>query len=152
MAARVQPRLSRGSADSARSCAASPFVTATTEQCLLRSHHSLAEAMRTDDVARRYACAHVAALQATAAMLAVRTQPTPRRGQRNAWELLTRVAPELTEWAALFAAGAAKRSAAEAGLSRLISARDADDLVRDAEQFITLVERSLGAPARLAAW
>ena len=38
------------------------------------------------------------------------------RQQSNAWVLLAEVAPELEEWARFFAAGAAKRAAAEAGL------------------------------------
>jgi hypothetical protein len=50
------------------------------------------------------------------------------------------------EWAAFFSAGAGKRAAAEAGLSRLISARDADDLVRDVERYLALVQRALDLP------
>jgi hypothetical protein len=63
--------------------------------------------------------------------------------------LLERVAPELAEWAAFFAAGAAKRAAAEAGHLRVVSDRDADDLVRDVEQFLRVVERLVGLPERL---
>lgn len=58
--------------------------------------------------------------------------------------LLCTVAPELDEWAAYFAAGAGKRAAAEAGIPRVVSARQADDLLRAAEQFVTVVETSLG--------
>ena len=98
----------------------------------------------------RYAAAHLAALRAAAAVLAARARPlevrSRSRGPRNAWALLTRVAPELSEWAAFFAAGAAKRAAAEAGLTRSVSAREADDLVRDAETFLALVETTLGVP------
>lgn len=54
------------------------------------------------------------------------------------------MAPEFTEWATFFAAGAGKRAAAEAGLSRVVSERDADDLVRDADRFLAVVESSLG--------
>ena len=54
------------------------------------------------------------------------------------------VAPELSEWAAFFAAGATKRAAAEAGIPRVVSAREADDLLRAAEQFVSLVEVALG--------
>jgi len=81
-------------------------------------------------------------------VLAVRASPlsSRRHGPRNAWALLTQVAPELAEWAAFFAAGAGKRAAAEAGLTRAITARDADDLVRDAETFLALVETTLGVP------
>jgi len=54
------------------------------------------------------------------------------------------VAPELTEWASFFAAGATKRAAAEAGIPRVVTAREADDLLRAAEQFIAVVEVTLG--------
>ena len=103
--------------------------------------------MTTSEVPQRYACAHVAALRATAALLAARARPvlTPRRGrQKNAWVLLAEVAPELAEWAAFFSAGAAKRAAAESGSRRAVTEREADDLVRDADRFLGLVEESLG--------
>jgi hypothetical protein len=58
--------------------------------------------------------------------------------------LLGSVAPELGEWATFFAAGAAKRAAAEAGLSRAVTEREADDLVRDVRAFLTVIEHSLG--------
>jgi SAV_6107-like HEPN len=109
---------------------------------------SLREAMTSTEVPTRYACAHVAALRATAALLAARATPTvaPRRGrrQKNAWVLLAEIAPELAEWAAFFSAGAAKRAAAEAGSHRAVTEREADDLVRDADRFLGLVEESLG--------
>jgi hypothetical protein len=113
---------------------------------LARAHDALDEATLETEPTRRYATAHVAALRATAALLAVRARPTRRRGQRNAWTLLAQVAPEMGEWAAFFSAGAGKRAAAEAGLSRLISARDADDLVRDVERYLALVQRALDLP------
>ncbi|MDP9444169.1 MAG: SAV_6107 family HEPN domain-containing protein, partial [Actinomycetota bacterium] len=83
-------------------------------------------------------------------LLTVRTQPASRHHQRSAWVLLAQVAPELEEWAVFFAAGAGKRAAAEAGLTRLVSARDADDLLRDAERFLAVVERALGVPHQQA--
>ena len=62
----------------------------------------------------------------------------------NAWVLLAEVAPELSEWASFFAAGAAKRAAAEAGSTRAVSEREADDLVRDADRFLAVIEQALG--------
>jgi L-fucose isomerase-like protein len=89
-----------------------------------------------------------------AAVLACRARPvdgvtTPPRRTRptSAWVLLAAVAPELAEWAAFFAAGAAKRAAAEAGLPSAVTPREADDLVRDVEAFLAMVEGSLGLPA-----
>ncbi len=51
---------------------------------------------------------------------------------------------QLGEWAAFFAAGAGKRAAAEAGLRGVVSEREADDLVREAESFLAVVARVLG--------
>ena len=121
-------------------------LPAATHSYLARAASSLQEAMTTSEVPMRYALAHVAALRATAALLAARATPAlPSRGrQKNAWVLLAEVAPELSEWATFFAAGAAKRAAAEAGSRRAVTEREADDLVRDADRFLGLVEESLG--------
>ncbi len=121
-------------------------LPATTHSYLARSAESLSEAVGSTDVADRYACAHVAALRAAAALLSARARPEPTRGrrQKNAWVLLTEVAPELGEWATFFAAGAGKRAAAEAGSSRAVAEREADDLVRDADRFLAVVEEMLG--------
>ncbi len=134
-------------------------VPAATFAYLERSASSLREAITSDDAGLRYAHAHVAALRATAALLAARARPAPRRGravQRNAWVLLAGVAPEFAEWADFFSAGAPKRAAAEAGSRHAVTDREADDLVRDADRFLGLVEESLGlhrhlpVPAQLA--
>lgn len=121
------------------------LLPATTHSYLERSAESLHEAITSRDVPTRYACAHVSALRAAAALLAARAHPAPRaRRQKNAWVLLAEIAPELTEWARFFAAGAAKRAAAEAGSARAVSEREADDLVRDADRFLAVVEQTLG--------
>ncbi len=99
----------------------------------------------------RYVSAHLAALRAAAAVVAARADPgasTRRRKPLSVWELLPKVEPALSEWAAFFAAGAAKRAAAEAGLPRAVSLREADDLLRDAETFLSLAENALGVPAQ----
>jgi hypothetical protein len=131
-----------------------PFsLPATTHSYLARAAESLAEAVAAADVPTRYACAHVAALRAAAALLAARARPAParRRTQKNAWVLLAEVAPELAEWASFFAAGAAKRAAAEAGSTRAVTEREADDLVRDADRFLGVVEHALGLAPHLTA-
>jgi SAV_6107-like HEPN len=131
---------------------ANPYaLPATTHSYLARAAESLSEATTTGDVPTRYACAHVAALRAAAALLAARAQPaSPRaRRQKNAWVLLSEVAPELAEWAAFFSAGAAKRAAAEAGSTRAVTEREADDLLRDADRFLGVVEQSLGLAPHL---
>jgi hypothetical protein len=63
--------------------------------------------------------------------------------------LLAEIAPELSEWAAFFSAGAAKRAAAEAGSTRAVTEREADDLVRDADRFLGVVEQALGLAPHL---
>jgi hypothetical protein len=110
---------------------------------LRQAEEGLREAEAARDASRRFADAHLAALRAGAAVLAVRAQPDRKRSAgRSVWQLLTVVAPELGEWAAFFAAGSATRAAAEAGNSRLVTDRLADDLVRQAGQFLE-VSRSL---------
>jgi len=125
----------------------SPTVLlATASRLLTAAHFALDESAQTDDAAERYAMAHLAALRAAAAILADRARPAdsvPRR-PTSAWTLLTTVAPELAEWAAYFAAGAGIRAAAEAGMRGAVTARQADDLLRDADTFVALVETTLG--------
>jgi hypothetical protein len=117
---------------------------------LLTAQRGIAEAAAATTPAERYAAAHLAALRAAAAVISARTRPatTPseRRARlrpRSAWDLLAERAPEMTEWAAFFAAGAGKRAAAEAGLPHAVTAREADDLLRDAQTFLALVETLL---------
>jgi hypothetical protein len=114
-------------------------------QLLALARQGLAEAEHTTADGLRYAAAHLAALRAAAAMLAARARPEPRRRSRvtSVWALLTAVAPELAEWAEFFAAGASKRIAAEAGIPRAVTAREADDLVRAAGEFVEVVAMSL---------
>lgn len=115
-------------------------------QLLDLARSGLADAQYCDRATNRYAAAHLAALRAAAAVLALRAQPETTRGRgriRNVWVLLARVAPHLREWAAYFAAGAPKRAAAEAGLSSAVTPREADDLLRDAALFLSVVEEEL---------
>jgi hypothetical protein len=100
----------------------------------------VAEAQHEPDAAQRFATAYLAALRAAAAMLALRGRPHRGRARpTSAWVLLTRLAPELSEWAAFFASGSATRAAILAGMTRNVSHRTADDLVRQAAQFTDLI-------------
>jgi SAV_6107-like HEPN len=125
---------------------------APTALALLESaRHGLANAVDETSPGGRYVGAHLAALRAAAAIVAARPVPGTgrrRRGPPSVWELLPRVEPALAEWAAFFAAGAGKRAAAEAGLPRAVSGREADDLLRDAETFLSLAEKALGVVAQ----
>jgi hypothetical protein len=105
----------------------------------------LDEAVRADDPGERFRLAHLSALRTAAAVTAERGRPAgSRRRLMSVWVVLDRVAPEYTGWAAYFAAGAAVRSAIEAGSVSAASVRAADDQVRAATDFLSLVEASLG--------
>ncbi|MGZ4552021.1 MAG: SAV_6107 family HEPN domain-containing protein [Mycobacteriaceae bacterium] len=86
----------------------------------------------------RFAQARLAGLRAGAAVLATRAAPSrlaaPMRSRPSSvWALLAHVAPELGEWSAFFASYAATQS---------ITARDADDMLRQSEQFLVLAGRA----------
>ena len=74
------------------------LLPSTTHSYLARAAESLSEAVTATEATTRYACAHVAALRAAAALLAARARPSGgsrgrRRLQKNAWVLLAEVAP-----------------------------------------------------------
>ena len=147
------PAVPGSSAAQGPSAAQAPTVPAhmlphrTPAQLLAIARAGLAEAAHTRPEGLRYATAHLAALRAAAAVLAARARPAaPTRRSRvtSAWSLLVLVAPEFSEWASYFALGASKRAAAEAGIPRVVSVREADDLLRAAEQFVSVVEAALG--------
>jgi SAV_6107-like HEPN len=133
-----------------------PDVTATTltrpplspaaRVLLDRSRAGLLHAAAARTCSERYIAAHMAALRAAAAVLAVKGRPGSRGGPRSVWEVLPRIAPEMGEWASFFAATASRRAAVEAGRGDAITAREADDLLRDAEAFHHVVEASFGLP------
>ena len=126
-------------------------VSPTVLNLLQTARRGLAEADTEGDPGTRYICAHLAALRAAAAIVAARGEPGTggrRRRPRSVWELLQQVEPALAEWAAFFAASAAKRAAAEAGLPRAATAREAEDLLRDAETFLSVAERALGVDSQ----
>ncbi len=117
-------------------------VSQAARDLLADAGRGLGRAIRSDQPTERYAAAHLAALRGAAAVLATKARPGRGR-QASAWELLTRLAPEFAEWAAFFAAGSSKRQAAEAGIARLVSPREADDMVRQCAAFLDLVEAAL---------
>lgn len=114
-------------------------MTRSVDDLLAAAQRGLVAAALATTPAERYSAAHLAALRSAAAVLAARARPGSRlHGSgsrlRSVWVLLPTVAPHLAEWAEFFAAGAATRAAAEAGIP-VVSARQADDLLRDAEAF-----------------
>lgn len=130
--------------------APAPRAVPAAQHLLRLSRQLLADAAEATHPNIRYSTAHLAALRAAAAVLAVREPAAPaRRGRpRSAWVLLAAAEPLLGEWAAFFAAGADKRAAAEAGLPAAATSAEADALLHDAELFVTLVEDTLGIPTQ----
>ena len=113
-----------------------------------RSRQSLIDAQHEESADRRYQIAHLAALRAGAAVLAARSRPRGRRvrGVITVWDLIPVLAPELSEWTEVFArcpARTERRSTGPDGTAHRITAREADDLIRDAERFLELVAHSL---------
>jgi hypothetical protein len=129
----------------------SPRLAMSALELLAQAHRNLAEAEEFTLPSDRYAASHMAALRAAAAVLASRSEAPGtaiRRRPTSAWVLLRSMAPELGEWASFFAAGARKRSAAEAGSPDAVSQREADDFMREVGTFLAVVETTLGLPAR----
>jgi len=121
-------------------------ATVTALRLMSSARRVLGEARVARDPLERYAFAHLAALRAAAALLADRARPVVGRPRRptSVWTLLVAIAPELEPWTCYFAAGAGKRAAAEAGMRGAVTTREADDLVRDAEAFLGVIESTLG--------
>lgn len=117
----------------------------STASLLAQSRVGLREAARCTDVGERFSLSHLAALRAAAAVVADRGRPaSARRRLVSVWVLLDAMAPELREWAALFAAGAPLRAAVDAGAYNAVTRRQADDLYRAASEFVLIVEDLLG--------
>lgn len=123
-------------------------VTTASIDLLSSALRSLDEAIVAQRAGEKYVNAHLSALSAAAALLAAHAQPNTRK-PTSAWVLIAKVVPEFSEWAAFFAAGAGKRAAAAAGLGGAVTPREADDLVRDAYEFISLVAEKLGVTRQL---
>ncbi|GGL09262.1 hypothetical protein Sme01_00170 [Sphaerisporangium melleum] len=129
-----------------------PRVSQTVRAHLADARSCLADAAAARTPAERYVSAHLAALRAAAAILAALPRPMDgrRRRLRSAWELLPEAEPRLARWAVFFADSARKRAAAEAGMVRVVSAADAEELIAEAEKFVGIVEDILGIPGQSA--
>jgi hypothetical protein len=115
---------------------------------------ALDDAYQAETPAQRYVAAHIAALRAGAALLAVRAKPSRSRRIRSVWQMVPGVAPDhaaLTEWCAYFDAVGRRRVFVEIG-REAVTQRQADDLMRDAATFLDLIAGLLGigGPLRMA--
>jgi len=128
-----------------RSATALSALPSAAHELITAARRSLTEAIVASTAADRYAAAHLAALRAAAAVLAThgRVQRKSRSRVRSVWQVLPEVAGEFAEWSDFFAAGARKRTLAQAGVP-CVTSREADDLVRDVETFVERVTASLG--------
>ncbi|NHA67047.1 SAV_6107 family HEPN domain-containing protein [Phycicoccus flavus] len=118
---------------------------ATTLDLLERARESVTSGYAASATSARYLAASLAALRAAAAVLAARPARPAGPGPHDVWALTARAAPELGEWAELFAGATGQRVGVETGLVR-VGVREADDLLRDAETFVDLVATRLGVP------
>jgi len=105
------------------------------DRLLARSDAELSAAAAADDAAERFEHAHLAALRAAAAVVALRGRPSPRSGARSVWDMLALVEPDLAPWAGYFASGARLRAAIDAGHGEQVAPRRAAELVACAEDF-----------------
>ena len=118
----------------------------------------LREARAAAGAVERHRAAHRAAVRGAVAAVGALADPVPGAPpQRAVWSVLAERAPELTEWAwflSLVAPGSAAPRP-ERGVVAAVVERDADDLVRQVEQFLELLGRRLdrapGRPAPAAA-
>lgn len=122
----------------------------TPSELLAMARRGLEEAAAIRPAGLSYATAHLAALRAAAAVLAARAEPAPgvrRSRPTSIWTLVVQVAPELSDWCAMFAAGAMKRAAAEAGIPRVVTAAEAVEIRTKAAMFVEVAAVLVGDAA-----
>lgn len=120
--------------------AAPPKPTAL--RLIAEARRGLAEAEHAVEPAPKFIASYLAALRAGAAVLAARGRPHRGRARpASVWLLLESAVPELAEWAAFFAANSAAQASAQAGITRRLTTRAADDLCRQAGQFVSIADR-----------
>ncbi len=133
------------SANRAR-CRVAPSALALLES----ARHGLADAGDTPDPGGKYVAAHLAALRAAAAVVTAKAEPGQgrrRSAPRSVWELLPRVEPDAGRVGRVLRRRGREAGRRRGGLSRAVSASEADDLLRDAEIFLSLAESVLGVPS-----
>lgn len=123
--------------------AARPPAVPAALSLLGQAERGLAAAEREPEPVERFIASYSSALRAAAAVLAARGRPHRGRARpTSVWTLLAAAAPELAEWATFFAAHSGLHAAAQAGITHRITTRAADDLLRQADQFIALARRA----------
>lgn len=134
-----------GSVRTQHSTAGAP-VAPVARSLLAQARRMLSDAEWSAAPVERFTGAYAAALKASAAVLVARGRPYRGRTRpTSGWVLLETAAPELAEWAGFFAAHSGLHAAAQAGISGRISTRGADDLLRQAGQFVELAAQAVYA-------
>lgn len=125
--------------------APTPLYSSDLLDLVTRSREALSEACAVSTSSQRYVLAHLCALRAAAALLAQKAPRGLSSRPRSAWDAVAQQVPELTEWAAFFASSGRRSRTVSAG-AVVVSAREADDLVRQAESFLAAVLFHVGLP------
>lgn len=121
-----------------------PPVAPAAIALLAQARRGLVEAESEVSPAPRFIAAYLAALRAAAAVLAARGRPHRGRAKpASVWLLLDSTVPELAEWAGFFAAHSATQAAAQAGISRKVTANLADDLLAQVARFVELAKHAV---------
>lgn len=121
---------------------------------LFRARHALTAAAEAADPGEQLVHAHLGALRAASAMVALRNSPLGRARSRSAtrgaprdvWSQLAECAPELHGWAEFFAGQAGRRAQVEAGIGRYPDAGESYQLLLQAEVFVDAVAVLMGVP------
>lgn len=125
-------------------------LPATAVAGLRRAEGELLAAQLSSSPAETFNHAHLAALRAAAAVVAVRGRPGGRRPPRTVWDMLTAVAPEAAAWSTFFAAGAPLRLAVDAGRFDAVDVEHAERTLSAAEDFLDEVRALLAPDAAVA--
>lgn len=115
---------------------------------LARARVALLEAERLAAADDRFLAGHLVALRVAAVVLALGAPPRRRRRPRNAWLAVAEAVPALAGWASFYAASEGRRDAVRAGQAGVVSALEADLLVRDTGRFLDLVDRAVALAPR----
>lgn len=134
-----------------RMCTNGPQASVVGRSALDQARALWRDAVAQPHPADRFRISHLAALRATAALLAARSEPGRRLAHRptSAWVLVLKIAPEFADWASYFAAGVAKRAAADAGVVGAVSDADAAEMLEAVRTYLFLVDAApvAGDPA-----
>ena len=110
-------------------------VPAEVRRLLARADAELVAAALAQEPGERFVHAHLGALRAAAAIVALRARPVRRGRARSVWDQLADAEPGLAAWSGYFASGARVRAALDAGRDDAVDRRRADELMACAEDF-----------------